>query len=381
MIGREFASEKHLYKDEKTGREVCKLTSTGNNYHFYFTDNSFSLNDKEIYFISDRSKPGIFNIFKMDLISGKTTQMTDEENGISHRATKTPDSEILVYTVGNQLKLLNTSSGKIDILYEDKGIFSMGTPFISPDKKYLGVIRNEKPSDFKRGPNYQGFKDALFAVKKAYITLVYLDGSKAVDIFEDTHYLGHFQFAPDDSSLAMFCHEGPWNLVQQRIWLIDLISRTVKPCFRQKEDDCIGHEFWTRDGLIFFDNRRAGHDGTITSDKTQATVKEFSTTGDLPYVGLIDKNDKIIRKIDMPYYCNHYHANNENTLLVGDTAEDIVLIDIKTDRPSIETLCTHKTSWYTSTRHCHPTFNWNGNRILFESDWGGGDQHLYLINV
>ena len=381
MIGKEFAAERRFYKDEKTGREVCQLTTHANNYHLYFTDNSFSTGDQEIYFLSDRSasQPGIFNIFKMDLHSGKITQMTDEKAGINHRMTKTPDSELVVYTAGNQLKKLNIRTGQFEILYEEKNEFIMGTPFISPDKKYFGVIRNERRPDFERGANYKGFKETMFSVKKAYITLVYLDGSKVMDIYEDTHYLGHFQFAPDDSTIAMFCHEGPWNLVQQRIWLLDLITRSTKPCFRQKEDDCVGHEFWTRDGLIFFDNRRAGHDGTITSAKTQATVP-LVQSGELPYIGLADKNGAVIKKIDMPYYCNHYHANNENTLLVGDTVEDLVLIDISGETPTIQTLCTHKTSWYTATTHAHPTFSWNGNRILFESD-RDGKQNFYLLDL
>ncbi len=381
MIGREYASEKRYYQDEKTGREVCQLTAAANNYHIYFTDNSFTLGDREIYFLSDRSapQPGTFNIFKMDLESGLITQLTEEPNGVNHRMTKTPDSAIVVYTAGNQLKKLDTRTGRIETLYEEKGQFLMGTPFISPNQKYFGVIRNERRPDFQRGPNYKGFKETMFAVKQAYITLVYLDGSKVFDVYEDTHYLGHFQFAPDDPTLAMFCHEGPWNLVRQRIWLLDLVSRNVKPCFRQKEDDCVGHEFWTRDGLIFFDNRRAGHDGTITSDKTQATVVA-AETGDMPYVGLADKNGELLRTIDMPYYCNHYHANNDNSLLVGDTAEDIVLIDIGGERAEIRTLCAHLTSWYTATTHAHPTFGWNGQRILFESD-RGGKQNLYLVEI
>jgi oligogalacturonide lyase len=383
MIGAEFGSEKCYYQDEKTGRKVCQLTTTANNYHFYFLDNSFSQDDREIYFLSDRGAPqdGIFNVFKMDLKSGKIIQITDEKNGVNHRATKTPDSEFIVYTTGNKIKKVNTGNGQCETLYEEKGNFNMRAPFISPNKKYFGVVRNELRSEFERGPNYKGFKESMYAVKKAYVTVVYLDGSKVIDIYEDTHYLGHFQFAPDDSSLAMFCHEGPWNLVQQRIWLLDLISRSVKPCFRQKEDDCVGHEFWTRDGLIFFDNRRAGHDGTITSDKTQAVVEEV-LEGESPYIGLADKNGELIRKINMPYYCNHYHANNDNTLLVGDTAEDVVLIDIgdSDQKPTIQTLCAHQTSWYTSTRHCHPTFSWNGDQILFESD-RSGNQQLYLLDL
>jgi oligogalacturonide lyase len=381
MIGREYASEQCFYQDEKTGREVCQLTNRGNNYHLYFTDNSFTMRDQEIYFLSDRAAPdiSIFNVYKMDLGSGIITQLTDEPLGLNHRMTKTPDSELIVYIAGNQVKKLTTRTGQVEILYEGDKHFVMRTPFISPNKKYLGLIRNELPSRLEHGPNYKGFGQTMFSVKLAWITLVDMDGSKAFDVFEDTHYLSHFQFAPDDSTLALFCHEGPWHLVQQRMWLLDLISREVKPCFLQQETDCVGHEFWTRDGLIFFDNRGEGHDGTITSDKSQAIIAATGS-GELPYVGLINRNNEMVRRIDMPYYCNHYHATADLRFLVGDTAEDLVLIDIGQDRPQIQTLCTHKTSWLTPQTHCHPTFGWNNRKILFESD-REGRQNLYLLDL
>ncbi|TVY07069.1 oligogalacturonate lyase family protein [Paenibacillus cremeus] len=382
MIGRTFPSEKRAYMDETTGKRIWQLTSGGsNNYHLYFTDNSFSLGDQEIYFLSDRSspKPEVYNFFRMDLKSGLITQLTDETGGIQ-KHTKSPDSELLVYVTGNRLRKLNTRTLQSETLYEETGQFKLGSPFISPCKTYVGIIRNEDVQ-IERGANYAGFKESMFAVKKAFITLVYLDGSKAVDVWEDTHYLGHFQFAPDDCTLAMFCHEGPWNLVHQRMWLLDTVARSVIPCFRQQEDDCVGHEFWTRDGLIFFDNRRKGHDGTITSNRTQATVHEEAADGQIPYVGLANKQGEVVRTIDLPYYCNHYHANNDNSLLVGDNVDDLVLIDLTAEKPEPVTLCTHRTSWYDNRRHAHPTFSWNGEQILYASDREQSKNNLYLVDL
>ncbi|WP_396897324.1 oligogalacturonate lyase family protein [Neobacillus bataviensis] len=47
---------------------------------------------------------------------------------------------------------------------------------------------------------------------------------------------------------------------------------------------------------------------------------------------------------------------------------------------SIETLCTHNTSWSTHQTHCHPTFSWDNKKILFTSD-REGTTNLYLVNV
>ncbi|MFJ5715835.1 oligogalacturonate lyase family protein [Neobacillus sp. NPDC093127] len=382
MLGKEFQNEIKEFIDEKTGNIVKQLTSDGsNNYHFYFTDNSFSADDKEIYFLSDRSseKPKIYNLFKMELETGKVIQLTNEVEGIAPSFhTKTPESDIVIYVTGRLVKKLDTATLAATVLYEEKPGIQLGHPHISPDKKYIGMARNEMVP-IARGANYKGFKETMFATKKGWITFISMDGSEVFDVFEDTHWLAHFQFSPYDSNLAMFCHEGPWNLVHQRIWILDIRARTVQPIFRQGEDDCVGHEFWTNDGKIFFDNRRKGHDGTITIHKTQATVEKCES-GQTPFIGLADEGGSIIRTVDLPFYCNHYHSNKDNTLLVGDEVEDLVLIDIKGEKATIETLCTHSTSWNTQQTHCHPTFSWNNEKILFASD-KDGTTNLYLIEL
>jgi oligogalacturonide lyase len=386
MIGQTWSSEIREFKDEKTGRTVRQLTSIGNNVHLYFTENSFDAHKNEIIFRSDRSsgedkaphENPLYNLFRMDLETGEIGQLTDETMSIGN-VTKTPDSRIVVYAAGNRIKKLETKSGEISTIYEETGHFRVGTPSISVNRRYVAFYRNEKV-DVPRGPNYAGFKEHYYLVKDGRITLAYLDGSGWFDVFKDTHWVSHFQFCPDDPTLATFCHEGPWHLVTQRIWLLDFASREARPCFRQQEHDSIGHEFWTQDGYIFFDDRGPGHDGTITSDRTQAVAMDVAVKEStmIPFVGLADRRGNLVRRIDMPYYCNHYHANPDNSVLVGDDVDDLVLIDISGDEAKLEVLCHHKTSWHTQSSHCHPTWSWDGSRILYASDFGGR-VNLYLV--
>lgn len=389
MIGRTWKSEKREFRDAKTGRIVTQLTSTGNNVHLYFTENSFDAQKNQIIFMSDRAsgedkaphEEPQYNLFVMDLTSGEITQLTDEGLEL-HGVTKTPDSQIVVYATDRMVKKLETATGKISTIYEETGNYSLGMASISRNRRYIAFCRNEQVH-VPRGPNYSGFKESFYLIKDGRVTLAYLDGSGSVDVFKDTHWLGHFQFCPDDSTLATFCHEGPWNLVTQRIWILDFVSREARPCFRQDEQDSIGHEFWTCDSKIFFDNRGPGHDGTITSSRTQAVATDVAVKQQhdfIPFVGIADRNGKVLKRIDMPYYCNHYHANPDNTKLVGDDVDDLVLIDIAGEKAELEVLCHHKTSWHTQSAHCHPTWSWDGRRILYASDVGG-KVNLYLIEV
>lgn len=396
MIGQKWSSEIREFKDEKTGRTIKQLTTTGNNVHFYFTENSFTRGKNEIYFLSDRAsdkdrlphEDPEYTLFRMDLDTGEIEQLSEELLHSSGIASKTPDSELISFaTQKNTIGVLNTVTGEFSTPYAGDPDFDVSSvPSIAPNKRYIAFCRNEIMKQgahiHHRGANYAGFKERFYRIKDGRITLAFLDGSGWFDIYKDTHQVGHFQFAPDDSTIGTFCHEGPWNLVTQRIWYLDVVSREVSPCFRQDEIDAIGHEFWTQDGNMFFDNRGPGHDGTITSDRTQAvaTDVEVNQNAMIPFVGLMDKNGNLISKIDMPFYCNHYHANPDNSLLVGDDVDDLVLIDISGEKAELTPLCNHKTSWHTQASHCHPTWDWDGSRILYASDHGGKVQ-IYLLTL
>ena len=394
MIGDKWKSEIREFKDDKTERTIKQLTTTGNNVHLYFTENSFDATGNEIIFRSDRAsgqdrpphENPFYNLFRMNLDTGEITQLTDEsatsggdESGSIHSVTKTPDSRIIVYRTGDKIKMLDADTGAFSVLYQETGNYNMGSPSIAPNRRYIAFSRNENVH-VADGPNYTGFKDRFYLVKDGRITLAYLDGSGWFDVFKDTHQVGHFQFCPADSTIGSYCHEGPWNLVTQRMWLLDFVSREAHPCFRQNEQDSIGHEFWTRDGYLFFDNRGPGHDGTITSDRTQAVATNIEVNQNemIPFVGLADRWGNVVKRIDMPFYCNHYHANPDQTVLVGDDVDDLVLIDIAGEKAKLQVLCHHKTSWHTQSAHCHPTWSWDGRQILYASD-SGGHVNLYLV--
>lgn len=385
MIGTKYASEKATFTDPKSGTKITQLTNQGINFHFYFTDNSFDIDGRTIYFLSNRGhdKTEICNLFRMDLESGEMEQLTDEPEGIDvGNITKMPDSEYVAYVTGNQIHLYNTKTKENKIIYEETEHMLLRSLSFSCDKQWLGFNRNEDVDALPDGgPNYAGFKEKMFAIKDGRVSVIRLDGSDFHDVFRDTHWLGHFQFSPNDPDTAMFCHEGPWNYVQQRIWLVNMKNGTVWPCFRQGEEDCVGHEFWTSDGDIVFDNRRDGHDGTISNSKEQVYASK-KVSAKMPYFGFAHKDGIVYRKVDMPFYCNHYFANKDLSMFVGDAVEDIVLIQPEEDGSvKMQVLANHNTTWLYQRSHCHPTFSWNGKKILYAADTDQWHGNIFLADV
>jgi oligogalacturonide lyase len=69
-----------------------------------------------------------------------------------------------------------------------------------------------------------------------------------------TDWLNHVQFSPTDPNLILFCHEGPWHLVN-RIWTIHADGtglKLIQP--RTMQMEIAGHEFFSPDGKwIWYD--------------------------------------------------------------------------------------------------------------------------------
>ena len=258
---------------------MLQLTSIGNNYHLYFTENSFDAHKNQLIFLSDRAsgRPACrtsdphYNLFLMDLDTGEIVQLTDEQavdnrrtEGVSS-VTKTPDSSLIVYRSATgcsrpwiPVPVSQRSSTK------KPGDYTLGAPSIAANRRYVAFCRNEDVR-WPTVPTTPGSRTvSTWSKTVASPSPTWTARAGSTSSRTRTRWATS-SFAPTTAPSARYCHEGPWNLVTQRIWLLDFITREARPCFRQAEQDSVGHEFWTRDGCIFFDNRGPGHDGTITS--------------------------------------------------------------------------------------------------------------------
>lgn len=379
-----YPGEARTFKDPLTGRPVRQLTTDENSWshHFYFTENSFTRGREEIYFISDRDTPGAANVLWMDLPSGEMRRITAIEAPARISGhTKDPDSTRLLYWHDRTAMIMDLQTREAIPLYTVPEGFAPARLSLSCDKRTVAIQINEDIG-VEHGINYAGFAEKMYGVKRSVIlTAPAGGGEKARVLLRDTAEGGHLQFSPTDPNLLMFCHEGPWHLIHQRIYLLDAGSGEVWPCFRQGPEDSVGHEFFTQDGQIFFDNRGPGHDGTITSSRTQAVAQEAAETDFIPYVGVADRRGVMVRKYPMPFYLNHYHANRDCTRLVGDGVDDLFLIDLRQSAPSLTPLCRHSTSWHGQHTHCHPTYAWDDRHILYASDASRGPVQVYLLNM
>ncbi len=84
----------------------------------------------------------------------------------------------------------------------------------------------------------------------------------------------------------------------------------------------------------------------------------------------------------MPFYCNHYYANADLSLFVGDAVKDIVLISVdENGGTKLTTLARHNTTWKYQRSHCHPNFSWDGKKILYSADTDDTHDNIFLVEV
>ncbi len=191
MIGQKWQSEITTFADEKTGRTIKQLTSTGNNVHMYFTENSFVRGKNEIIFQSDRAsgedkaphEDPKYNIFRMNLDSGRNRADQRRRGAVAARrhqdAGRRPDrlhDRLRGQGAGHDQRRDNAALHRA-------GSYEMASvPSIAPNRQYVAFCRNEvseSPIHY-HGANYSGFKERFYAIKDGRITLAYIDGSGCV---------------------------------------------------------------------------------------------------------------------------------------------------------------------------------------------------------
>lgn len=126
-------------------------------------------------------------------------------------------------------------------------------------------------------------------------------------VWESTDWLNHLMFSPTDPNIMMFCHEGPWHLVD-RLWYIDLSSPEPKPVkvhTRTMNMEIVGHEWFSSDGQ------------TIWYDLQTPRGQSFWVAG-----YHIPTGERHWYTVERNEWSVHYHANADNTLFCGDGADE-----------------------------------------------------------
>jgi len=368
MKGKKWVPEWEQYKDRLTGVTITQLTNyAGHSHHLYFTENGWYDNETKLLFCSDRENKT--NVFSINLLSGEIIQLTDYQQTYDSLSVCIHPSEETAYIRKNhQLIELNLETYEERLLFEGPEKSVIGNINCTADGKYLITCLQEDYSDrfeINLGNGYIGHQELMEAKPKSQILQISLGKSQEVQVVhEEENFITHINTSPTQHHLITFCHEGPWHLVDHRIWGLDLSTgRTWKIRERKEKHEKVGHEYWYQDGI------HIGYHG----------FREDGTA----FFGKIRYDNESMEEVEFHFPNWHAHSHGFSKIAIDGRAPlDKIIIWGRNEGELVgpKVLCEHRCSFHSQKVHAHPRFNADGTKLLFTSDKNGYG-NLFLVDI
>ncbi len=354
-------------QDPHTEVEVTRLTDDGGDTIFpYFTQPVFTDDGEGLLLSSNRT--GEWQAYLLHLSSRKLVQLTDEPGGISHHAsTILPTQAACAFISGREVRRAPLDGGPPETLYEIPDGFRASILSPTGDGSSVTFAYVERLDlSTQTGKLYSGMLETLFRRPASVVVRVMTDGSGAMALWGEREWISHVNVSSADGDIVVFCHEGPWHLVQ-RLWVVRASTHEVWPLLEQRRHlDRSGHEYFTASGRLV----------------TQWSTRETPTSGQVTsYNAVVDPSGENLEmfRYDGPHP-SHIQTSPDETLVVGDTCivpelaegrKFMCLVRHEGEKAVKQPLCRHDTSWQTQHSHPHPVFAPDGEHVVFNSDRGG----------
>jgi oligogalacturonide lyase len=360
LVGKVYPSERKTVENLQSGYEVTQWTQTGSNNHLYFNIEAFPDAD-HFMFYSDRS--GKNNLFRMDLSSGTSMQITDEEE-MTQSAWHLPQYNTLWFQTKKEIRALNTKTLQVQTVFVIDSL-SPESFAVTCDCKYLVFVANKNPGF---SANHSTGPWALFRFD--------LRTHECKQISPDLGFkLGHVQTSPVDPARVTYCWQhvyvkaapGMVGSTPNRIWWNNIEGTDGGPVGIQEFGLHRTHEFWFPDGSLI------GY----------AARYQWGPNKGKQFIGIITPDGKENVMIPAPVSSSHSQIFSDNRHWVSDLYDGLNLVMFTIEGKSIvkkEILYRHDSSMESQPSHPHPHFSPDGKYVLFATDRSGKPQ-VYTVNV
>ncbi len=347
-------------QDPDTGATVTRLTPTDVTCHRnYFYQKCFTNDSQRLLFGAEFGPGPQWHYHLLDLPSQTALQLTDGEGENTFGGFLSADDRLLYFVRGDrQLVRLELKGLREDAVYTvPEGWVGYGT-WVSNSACTQMVGIEIHADDWFELDDWSRFVDMFHARPRCRLIRIDLSTGARDTLLERHGWLGHPQYRPFDDRTVAYCHEGPSDLVDARIWFIDE-DGSHRRCGRVHEPgERITHEFWVPDGsaLIYVSFRNGERERRICRLDPETLHSSVLTT--------------------MPP-CSHLMSNHDGSLIVGDGSGDdphLHLFDLRRGRAT--PLARHDSSWRVYKRnrqvtHPHPSFTPDNRAVLYTSDVDG----------
>jgi len=372
--GRTWPSETSVEQDPISRIPVRRLTAyLGHSHHFYFTNPGWYDRGQRLLFGSERANAA--NLFSVQLSTGQIMQLTDFPPEKDYppalsflHASVNPRRDEAYFWRGHELLALDLSSLALRTLYDLDPAFRPTNTSVSADGTavFSGVHEDlSKKFAVSLQYGYVGFREYFEAHPLSRVIEAATDGAGACVLWEEKNWLGHVNASPTQSHLLTFCHEGPWNRVDCRIWGLDRSADKVWKIRPTQAGEYVGHEYWLADGFHL-----GFHGKTLQGDGQHV-------------FGFIRYDNTEHVEVTFPHSSMHFHSNTMDLLIGDGSASDanVYLWAFRDGKFSPRrVLCQHRSSFHIQQTHVHPRFSPDGRRAIFTSD-ALGYGNVYMADI
>jgi oligogalacturonide lyase len=368
-------------RDPDTGTQVTRLTPTDVTCHRnYFYQKCFTNDGHKLLFGAQFGEH--WNYHLLDLQHQTATQLTDQANENTFGGFLSPDDRYL-YLVRDERQLirLELDTLKESVVYQVPPDWVGYGTWVSNSSctKMVGI--EIRADDWFPLDDWKKFAEMFHARPRCRLIRIDLRTGERDVIHEDNQWLGHPQYRPFDDHTVAFCHEGPHDLIDARMWLVNEDGSDVRCAKEHGPGESCTHEFWVPDGsaMVYVSYFKGQKERTISSLDPVTLVSQRLTT--MPpcshlmsnFNGRLIVGDGSNTPVDVAEGASHTIENNPHLHLFD--------LDAGTSRP----IARHDSSWrvYKGNRqvtHPHPSFAPGERQVLFTSDCDG-EPALYLADL
>jgi len=252
--GTAFAADAGLrddWVDPETGHRVTRLSRLpGESQSFYFHQNAFTREGDKMVF-SNTGTNRVRNLFVLDWRSRKLEPLTD--GGTNFGEIVAPRGRQAFYMRDGLIYSTHLDTHATKTIGKLPRGWRLST--INADETRLAGAFGNGAAEISRGQPRSYWFEAIHAAKLPHqLFTVEIANGKVDVIHRGNDWFNHVQFSPTDPGLLMFCHEGPWHLVD-RIWNIRTDGSGLRLIHqRSVTNEIAGHEFWSADGAtVWYD--------------------------------------------------------------------------------------------------------------------------------
>ena len=352
-------SEKRIFTDEKTGRQVWQMTDNESvNHSCYQEVEAFT--DDEAYVLFSSNRTGSFQLYRACVESGELAQLSNEPDYRNLSFGTSRNGREAIYIAGWGILAVDVGTGETRLLANLEGKV--------PDQ----------PSGAPIALSGTGDRCVLRCPRADDLSLLVIVMLESGDCHEVIHRIGrvtHPQICPSDPDLITFDPspdtQNDMSLPMDqraRTWSGDARTGETKPFLIAPYGSRATHEYWDYRGERLYFHRKTLPRWSPTS------ICSINRVGE-DWQDHVTSSD---RKL------GHSSIDRQSRFIISDvqSTEENEIIRFDLDSGGADVLCWPNTSTIQDqTIHVHPSISAHGNYVDFTSDrLGTSDLYVFPLN-